>query len=349
MLKINSMNYLSNQVSLKNNNSYFSHLNDNQADTVSFKAKLTTVKPKTSFLEKVAPLLGIGGAGVAVQKINETQQEQELLELEEQGRKYFESALNFPKWITDIYNKVDKKKDGIITQDEIDNLDRAKEGVGTIYIFEDGMSVEDFVLRNRSVFSGYVHFEGDPVKGRQIIGSNGKLQSTNLKRKYSVDSEKSIEVMQGEYSIIEYSKNTPSMQTFGIGPCVAVTIYDKQRKKGFLAHIDTLSKAQSLDSILSMLIKYRDFDTDNCEARIIGGKTGCSTETVKEIQKQLNTKNFNIVEMDVLGNSSRSIQLDLNTGEVTDYNETIHTRNDIDVVAVKTLINKMLIEYCPKI
>ena len=90
------MNYLNNQVSLKKNNSYFSHLNDNQADTVSFKAKLTTVKPQTSFLKKVGALLGIGGAGVAIQKINETQQEQELLELEEQGREYFESALNQP-------------------------------------------------------------------------------------------------------------------------------------------------------------------------------------------------------------------------------------------------------------
>jgi chemotaxis receptor (MCP) glutamine deamidase CheD len=255
---------------------------------------------------------------------------------------------NYPKWITDIYNKVDKKKDGIITQDEIDNLDRAKEGIGTIYIFEDGMSIDDFVNRNRSVFSGYVHFEGDPIEGRQIIDPNGKLQRTNFTRKISFDSDKSIEVMQGEYSIIEYSENTPFMQTYGIGPCVAVTIYDKKSKKGFLAHIDTHSKAKSLNGILSRL-KTRGFDTDNCEARIIGGQTGCSTETVKEIQKQLNSKKINIVEMDVLGSDARSIQLDLNTGEVTDYNETIHTRNDMDIVVVRTLYSENLIEYRPKI
>jgi chemotaxis receptor (MCP) glutamine deamidase CheD len=264
------------------------------------------------------------------------------------GRDTNTESSNYPKWITDIYNQVDKKKDGIITQDEIDNLDRAKEGIGTIYIFEDGMSIDDFVNRNRSVFSGYVHFEGDPIEGRQIIDPNGKLQRTNFTRKISFDSEKSIEVMLGEYSIIEYSENTPFMQTYGIGPCVAVTIYDKKSKKGFLAHIDTHSKAKSLNGILSRL-KTRGFDTDNCEARIIGGQTGYSTETVKEIQKQLNSKKINIVEMDVLGSDARSIQLDLNTGEVTDYNETIHTRNDMDIVVVRTLYSENLIEYRPKI
>lgn len=53
--------------------------------------------------------------------------------------------------------------------------------------------------------------------------------------------------------------------------------------------------------------------------------------------------------MDVLGSDVRSIQLDLNTGEVTDYNETINTRNDIDIVVTRTIFSENLIEYCPKI
>lgn len=96
MLKINSVNYLSNQVSVKNNNSSFAYSNNNQADIVSFKAKRTTVILKTSFLKKLCALFGIGGAVASVQKINETQQEQELPELEKQGREYFESVLNQP-------------------------------------------------------------------------------------------------------------------------------------------------------------------------------------------------------------------------------------------------------------
>lgn len=254
-------------------------------------------------------------------------------------------TLNIPKWISDIYYKVDKNRDGI-TQDEIDNLDRAKEGIGSIYIFEAGMDLNSFVNKNRSVFAGYINFEGDPVEGRQIANSNGQLEQTNLSRNITKDTEKSIEVSQGEYSIVTASDEVQTMQTYGIGPCVAVTIYDKTNKKGFLTHIDTQEKAKSLTSVLYQL-SAQGFDVNNCEARIIGGQTGSSMNTVKEIQKALEEKQFNVVEMDVFGHGVRSIQLDLNTGEVTDYDETIHQRNDIDMVVLKTLTSDKLTEYKP--
>ena len=254
-------------------------------------------------------------------------------------------TLNIPKWISDIYYIVDKNKDGI-TQDEIDNLDRAKEGIGSIYIFEAGMDLNSFVNKNRSVFAGYINFEGDPVEGRQVANSNGQLEQTNLSRNITKDTEKSIEVSQGEYSIATASDDVQTMQTYGIGPCVAVTIYDKTNKKGFLAHIDTPEKAKSLKSVLHQLAA-QGFDISNCEARIIGGQTGSSMDTVKEIQKALEEKQFNIVEMDVFGHGVRSIQLDLDTGEVTDYDETIHQRNDIDMVARRTLTSNKLTEYKP--
>jgi len=259
---------------------------------------------------------------------------------------------DIPKWIQEMFNKVDKKQDGILTQDEIDNLDREKEHFGTIYIIEDGMNINDFINKNRSVFNGYVHFEGDLVAGRQIIDSNGKLQMTSESRKISNDSEKSVEVMQGEYSIIKYSENTPFMHTYGILNCFALTIYDKETKTGFLAHIDTTEKAKSLNKILGRL-KYQGFDTKSCEARIIGGQDYIEMETVKEIQKQLNAKNFSIVEMDLFrlnaGNIESNIQLDLNTGEVTNFEKKIFTRDDSACFNVRALSNNTLREYKPKI
>ena len=89
------------------------------------------------------------------------------------------------------------------------------------------------------------------------------------------------------------------------------------------------------------------FDVKNCEARIIGGQTNFSMDTVKEIQKALEEKQYNIVEMDVFGYGVRAIQLDLNTGEVTDYKETIHQRDDIDMVAMRTIMSNKLTEYKP--
>ena len=137
------------------------------------------------------------------------------------------------------------------------------------------------------------------------------------------------------------------MQTFGIGPCVAVTIYDKKQKMGFLAHIDTPDKAKSLNGVLNRL-SSQGFNLENCEARIIGGQTGSSTETIKTIQKCLENTPATIAEMDVLGNKVRSIQLNLDTGEVTDYKETIHTRKDTEFVGIQTLFNNTLSEYKPK-
>jgi chemotaxis receptor (MCP) glutamine deamidase CheD len=226
-----------------------------------------------------------------------------------------------PQWIANIYYKVDKNKDGI-TQDEIDNLDRQKEGIGSIYQFEAGMDLNSFVEKNRSVFAGYVH-----------------------ERNTSVDSNKSIEVGQGEYAIAEYSEDTPAMQTFGIGPCVAVTIYDKTSKRGFLTHIDSTDKANSFGNILKTL-PYRGFNLENCEVRIIGGQTGQSEETIKIIQQSVENTPATIAEMDVLGNTTRSIQMNLDTGEVTDYDETIHTRqNEIQSIAFRTLTSNTLTEY----
>ena len=100
-------------------------------------------------------------------------------------------SLNIPEWISNIYYKVDKNKDGI-TQDEIDNLDRAKEGIGSIYIFEAGMDLNSFVNKNRSVFAGYISFEGDPVEGRQIVNTESQLEQTSLRRNITKDTEKTI-------------------------------------------------------------------------------------------------------------------------------------------------------------
>ncbi len=252
--------------------------------------------------------------------------------------------IEIPVWIHDIYKKVDKDGNGIITREELDKLDRQKEGVGTAYIFEEGMTLESFVNRNRSIFNGFITFEGDPVSGRQVLNEDMELQQTVNLRKTSLDSKESIEVAQGEYTIAKFSEDSKYMQTYGLGPCVGVTIYDKKNKVGFMAHIDTPSKAKSL---LKAINKFKTGGTDfsECETRIIGGQTGVSMETVKIIKQIIEQENLPLYEMDVFGHTVRAIQLNLENGEVTDYKETIHTREDIDSVAIKTMTTKELTEH----
>ena len=96
MLKIDGVNYQNKQYSVKNNSNYLAYANNNQTDSVSFKSKLTMTPQKVSLFKKLGALIGIPSAIATVQNINKKQQEQELQELEEQGREYFESALNQP-------------------------------------------------------------------------------------------------------------------------------------------------------------------------------------------------------------------------------------------------------------
>ena len=201
--------------------------------------------------------------------------------------------------------------------------------------------------KSNPTFKSSARMDINLTEGRQIIGADGQLHKTNMPREWSRDSKESIEVAQGEYSVAEYSSRTPSLQTYGIGPCVALTIYDKESKQGFLAHIDSPQKAKSLHEILPQLLK-RGFDANNCEARIIGGTTSNhSSEIIKNIQKNLNEADLKIVETDILGKSTRNIQLDLNTGNVTDYGQTIQSRPDISIVAWNLMYRDTLTEYCP--
>lgn len=252
--------------------------------------------------------------------------------------------MEIPGWIREMYYIVDKNHDDYITKEELNNLDRKKSGIGSIYVFDEGMSLESFVNKNRSIFSGFITYEGDPVAGRQILNKDNKLVQTKKSRKNSNDTKESLEVAQGEYAIVDFSKDKKLMQTYGLGPCVAVTIYDKINKKGFLAHIDTPKKASGLNGIIYQL-KNKGFDLENCEVRIIGGQTGSSMDIVKNIQSAIENHNLTLNEMDVLGCSVRAIQLDLETGEVTDYAETIHTRNDTDITSIQTLLNDNLKEH----
>ena len=125
------------------------------------------------------------------------------------------------------------------------------------------------------------------------------------------------------------------------------TIYDRKSKKGFLAHIDISDKANNLNSVVAKS-KYQGFDFNNCEARIIDGQTNQSEETVNQIKKALDNNSVSVAEIDILGNGTRAIPLDLSTGEVTDYDETIHSRDDGALSGQVSLFTDKLRQYFPR-
>ena len=243
-----------------------------------------------------------------------------------------------PEEVLNYFRQVDQgwKADGTVDKSRIDGkldqqeVDYVKKHI-SVFTGEQGikvtagMTIFDMIKANNYMRSRSVLGDKDYNSGRRVTVF-GYLIRTIFGRNKSTDNNKSIEVDQGQYAVKKYSQEFPAMQTWNVQNCVAVTIYDKVNKRGFMAHIDCTSKAYDLKNVLKKL----GFKPENCEARIIGGRDEMSEGNVEIIDNILRCFKFDIVEQDVLGKKIRAIQMDLNTGEVTDYEETVESKQGRD-------------------
>ncbi|MDN5303382.1 MAG: chemotaxis protein CheD [Fusobacteriaceae bacterium] len=125
--------------------------------------------------------------------------------------------------------------------------------------------------------------------------------------------------------------------TLGLGSCIGITLYDKRKKAGGMAHImlpkNNTKDTKSLkfaDTALALMIEELEkmgLNKRNMEAKIAGGAQmfsfGSSDQlnsigtrnaiAVKEILKENNIK---IIAEDTGGNKGRTIELDLDTGKL---------------------------------
>lgn len=246
-----------------------------------------------------------------------------------------EESLDIPIWIQKLFNEVNYiNKNGVLSQEEIDTVDRRK--VGSACKLEAGMDIHSFISKNPSLFANYLNNDygeilllapqisvnqsngQNSIKGRFILDKSGKLIKTDEKRNLSEDDSNSLEVLQGQYAIKQYSQDTPQMQTYNLTSCVALTVYNQKTKTGFLCHVDFPQKTKGLENILSKLGNAAD-----CEARIIGGDgTFDSNKIAEKMEKILKESKISLVERDINTKPVQNIQLNLETGEVTDYIET---------------------------
>jgi chemotaxis receptor (MCP) glutamine deamidase CheD len=238
--------------------------------------------------------------------------------------------MKIPQEVYKDFYSFDKDRSGTIDQSEID----AWKGTGTVFDTEkysfykvsDTMDISLFIKENRSRYGAIVQYTNNEyTEGRKILQKK-QLVPTDKNRNNCEDNSNSIQVEQGEFALKTYSKNTPSLQTYNVCNCVAVTIYDKKTKIGFLTHIDTIERADSLEKIL----KNCNFNPKTSEVRIIGGQTDCSEGVIELIDETIKNFNLKVVEYDVLGKPMecrRDIMLDLKTGEVFNYKESNPTYN----------------------
>ena len=176
---------------------------------------------------------------------------------------------------------------------------------------------------------------GDTFQGQKVWTTDIPKASRNKVRSTISDSEKAVEVMQHQY-LITNAKSNELIQTFGAGPCVIVTLYDKNSKTGLMTHLDATTPVDiSFDRMISEFA-FRGLNPQNLEARIIGGQEGSSEKLVYEIEKRLGTEKIKVVERDYLNNIAGSdcVTMNLNTGEVFDYDETIHSTKSEELDAL---------------
>lgn len=75
-------------------------------------------------------------------------------------------------------------------------------------------------------------------------------------------------IMQAEYGITKYDSDCPILASVGAGPCVILSVYNEQARKGFLSHIDD---AIDLNEISACIFQMRDDANQPLVAHMVGG------------------------------------------------------------------------------
>jgi chemotaxis receptor (MCP) glutamine deamidase CheD len=160
-------------------------------------------------------------------------------------------------------------------------------------------------------------------EGRWLINpETGMLERTDLGRESMRDLPGANEVLQGEFGICKFEvSRTQYIQTFGATACVIVTLYDPVTKTGIVAHFDDTKDYMRSIGTMMFYLKKAGVDPKNLQARIIGGQRGLSEPIILRLYEALDLLNIPIVEKDILGRTSRSIALDVETGSVYNYKE----------------------------
>ncbi|OQY08539.1 MAG: chemotaxis protein CheD [Marinitoga sp. 4572_148] len=133
----------------------------------------------------------------------------------------------------------------------------------------------------------------------------------------------------GEYFA---SKSPDILITLGLGSCVGVCLWDKNKKVGGLIHVmlpkspdkDVKKPGKYADLGIPLLLKdLKDLGGTNFTAKIFGGAAmfkGSSMDVGKKnvlsVKEQLKKYGIRVAAEDTGGNRARSIEFNLESGEV---------------------------------
>ena len=144
-----------------------------------------------------------------------------------------------------------------------------------------------------------------------------------MSRRQLTDTEDLILVWMQEFGTAKGDHENHILKTIGVGPCIAVTLYDKESRVGTMAHLSVGTHLQGAfqGMVASMRSAgYQDEDRGKVEVRILGGWKGYSEELLEGIHRRLSFHGFsNIIEVDPNElNGHKCVALDTQTGELFD-------------------------------
>ncbi len=132
------------------------------------------------------------------------------------------------------------------------------------------------------------------------------------------------QVSQHAYRLLDSRSTEKTLATGGLGPCIAVALWDPQSKTAVMAHFDIHTDVRrSLAAIL------RDFKrtggkTSGLQAHLVGGWSGFSEGLRNDLRRQLSRDKIGVREDTKLGEYGRVCECSLNaaTGEFKYAEET---------------------------
>lgn len=148
-----------------------------------------------------------------------------------------------------------------------------------------------------------------------------------------------VEVRQAEYIITNFNQK-PFVQTYGLGPCIALIFHDLSTQMGALAHIDASTDVEK--TMAQMITNFFSLgaNMETTQVQLIGGWAESfpsmgsdikytSPITLKQIKKIIKRWDLKIIREETLTQDVpgavlfRNLTLDLKNGKVYDFTTNI--------------------------
>jgi chemotaxis protein CheD len=126
-------------------------------------------------------------------------------------------------------------------------------------------------------------------------------------------------------------QKAPNRLKTELGSCVAVIIYHEKLKIGGMTHIMLPKSKETKDTrfadsaIEELIAKLKSYNVKLSEAkcyvyggaRVLQNQIPINFMNLAQVNRELEKHKLNIVEVDIGGETNRSIELDLNTGKIS--------------------------------